>query len=194
VILDEWVSLGVKPPGNEVPKRSNGTLAPSLPQESVGFPNIPGVTYNGVLHTGDLYDFGPSFAIGILTTLPPAITESAYPALVPRTDPDGIDVAGIRYPQIAVPLATYTGWGLRAGPAAGDGCDAYGQQIPFAATAADRLANGDPRLSIEERYVTHDGYVQAVVNAVEKLVKKRFLLQEDAEYYINKAETSSVLK
>jgi hypothetical protein len=192
--LDEWVSWGVKPPANEVPKRANGSLAPSLPQESVGFPTIPGVTYNGVLHTGDLYDFGPLFASGVLTTLPPAITESAYPVLVPRTDPDGIDIAGIRYPEVAVPMATYTGWGLRAGPAAGEGCDAYGQEIPFANTAAERLANGDPRLSIEERYVTHDGYVQAVVAAVRKLVKQRFLLEEDAQFYINQAETSNVLQ
>jgi Alpha/beta hydrolase domain len=148
---------------------------------------------NGLLHTGDLFNFGSSFDNGVLTTLPPVMKESAYPALVPRTDADGNDLAGIRYPEIAVPLATYTGWALRAGPAADDGCDAAGQQIPFAPTAAER-AKGDPRLSIEERYVTHDGYVKAVDKAVRKLVKKGFLLEEDAEQYVHAAETSKVLQ
>src|SRR5712671_6307450 len=119
VALDEWVSWGAKPPRNQ---------APVLPQESVGFPRLPGIKYNGLLHTGDLFNFGSSFGNGVLTTLPPVMKESAYPALVPRTDADGNDVAGVRYPEIAVPLATYTGWALRAGPAADDGCDAAGQQ------------------------------------------------------------------
>ena len=120
--------------------------------------------------------------------------ESAYTALVPRTDADGNDLAGIRFPEIAVPLATYTGWGLRAGPAADEGCDAWGQQIPFAQTAADRLAKGDPRLSIEERYGTHDGYVKAVEKVVRNLVRRGFLLEEDAEQYVHAAETSGILQ
>jgi hypothetical protein len=83
---------------------------------------------------------------------------------------------------------------LRAGPAADDGCDAFGQQIPFAATRAQRLASGDPRLSIEERYENHDGYVSAVQCAVAKLLRERFLLVEDAEQYSATAEASSVLR
>jgi Alpha/beta hydrolase domain len=169
-------------------------MAPSLPQETEGFPTIPGVIYNGLIHTGDVYDFGSSFDQGLVTTLPPGITESAYPALVPRTDPDGNDVAGIRLPEIAVPLATYTGWALRAGPAANDGCDASGQQIPFAKTKADRDASGDPRLSIEERYKTHEGYVRHVERAVRMLVRERLLLEDDAERYIQAAEASDVLR
>ena len=194
VALDEWVSDGAMPPRNRVPRVSDGTLVPSLPQEREGFPEIPGVIYNGLLHTGDLYDFGPSLEQGILTTLPPVITESVYPALVPRTDPDGNDIAGIRLPEIAVALATYAGWALRAGPAANDGCDASGQQIAFAKTKADRIASGDPRLSIEERYNTHEGYVKEVDKVVQKLVRERFLLWEDAERYIQAAEASNVLR
>jgi hypothetical protein len=194
VALDEWVSWGAEPPRNQVPKRSNGTLVPPLPQESVGFPRIPGGKYNGLPHTGDLLDFGFSWVNGVLTTLPPVMRESAYPVLVPRTDSDGNDIAGVRYPDIAVPLATYTGWALRAGPAADDGCDGMGRQIPLAQTAADRLAKGDPRLSIEERYKTHDGYVKEVDKAVRKLVKQGFLLEEDAQQCVHAAETSNVLK
>lgn len=129
-----------------------------------------------------------------MTTVPPVVKESAYPALVPRTDADGNDLAGVRFPEIAAPLATYTGWALRAGPAADDGCDAAGQQIPFAQTAIERLTKGDPRLSIEERYKTQDGYVKEVEKAVRKLVKRGFLLEEDAEQYVHAAETSNVLQ
>lgn len=194
VALDEWVSWGVKPPANQVPRRSSGTLVPALPQESAGFPRIPGAKYNGLLHTGDLYDFGPAVDQGIVGNVKPVMKDSAYVALVPRTDPDGNDIAGIRLPEIAVPLATYTGWALRAGPAADDGCDAAGQQIPFPQSAADRLAKGDPRLSIEERYETHEGYVREVEKVVRKLVKQRVLLLEDAEQYVNAAGASSVLR
>ena len=59
---------------------------------------------------------------------------------VPKTDADGNGIAGIRLPDVDVPLATYTGWGLRAFAAAGnDGCDAAGQKIDFAQTRAQRL-------------------------------------------------------
>jgi hypothetical protein len=194
VALDEWVSWGIAPPPSRVPRRSDGTLVPSLPQESVGFPHIPGIKYNGLIHTGDLYNFGSSFNQGVLTAVPPNIQNSVYPALVPRTDPDGNDIAGIRVPEIAAPLATYTGWALRAGPAADDGCDAYGQQIAFAKTQAERLATGDPRLSLEERYQNHDGYAKAVRSAVAKLLRERLLLLEDAEQSTAAAEASNVLR
>jgi hypothetical protein len=156
VALDEWVTENRTPPTSRVPRRADGTLVPSLPQEAIGFPTIPGVTYNGLMTTGELLDFGPVFGEGILTILPPLLFGSPYPAFVPRTDTDGIDVAGIRLPQIAVPLATYTGWGLRAAAFAGDDlCDGFGQKLDFLQTKAERLAMGDTRPSIEERYPNH---------------------------------------
>ena len=137
VALDQWVANGTAPPANRVPRRSDGTLVPALPQSSVGFPAIPGVTYNGRTTTGDLFDFGSQFDQGILTTLPPVITKGAYPVFVPKTDADGNDVAGIRLPEIAVPVATYSGWNVRAAGYAGDDlCNASGQKIPFPATKA----------------------------------------------------------
>jgi hypothetical protein len=193
VALDEWVTHDEKPPENAVPRRSTGTLVPSLPQAAMGFPNIPGVTYNGRLHEGDLFDFGPSFEEGILS-VPPVLLGSPYPALVPKTDQDGNDIAGIRMVEIEVPVATYTGWGLRVGPAAGDGCDAAGQQIDFAQTEAERLATGDPRLSIEERYPTHAAYVKKVTHAARRLYHRGLLLEEDAQRYVERAEASSIGK
>jgi hypothetical protein len=194
VALDEWVSWDLKPPANQVPRRADGTLVPSLPQEGMGFPQIPGVKYNGLLHTGDLLNFGPSSSQGILTTLPPTVQDAAYPSLVPKTDADGNNIAGVRLPDVAAPVATYTGWGLRSGPAADDGCDASGQQIPFATTQAERTAKGDPRLSLEERYANHDGYVTAVRDAVRKLLREGLLLRPDALDYIRTAAASNVLR
>jgi Alpha/beta hydrolase domain len=195
VALDEWVTAGKKPPASRVPQRRNGTLASSTPQEEAGFPSIPGITYNGLMTTGDLFHYGPLFDTGILTILPPIFLGSPYPVFVPRTDSDGNDMAGIRLPEVEVPLATYTGWSLRASAFAGDDlCDAAGQKIDFAQTKADRLAPGDPRLSIDERYPTHKKYVKDVTRAAERLFRQRLLLAEDVQRYIQRAETSSIGK
>jgi hypothetical protein len=176
-----------------MPRVADGTLVPPLPQDGLGFPSIPGVVYNGRMHTGDLFDFGPQIERGILSVLPPRLVGTPYPMLAPATDSDGNDIAGVRLPDVAVPLATYTGWGLRAVPSgANDGCDAAGQKIDFPQTRAEREASGDPRMSIEERYPTHADYVNAVTNAVNELRQARLLLENDAEAYIEAANASSV--
>jgi hypothetical protein len=193
VDLDQWVTSGTEPPASKMPRRADGTLVPSLPQDGVGFPRIPGVIYNGRAHTGDLFDFGPQFDRGILSIVPPTLIGTPYPALVPRTDADGNDIAGIRLPEVAAPLATYTGWNLRAvPPGANDGCDAAGQAIGFARTQAERLAAGDPRPSIEERYPTHESYVNTVTRAATDLEQQRLLLNEDVQRYIQAADLSNV--
>jgi len=194
VALDDWVTWGRNPPDSEVPRRINGTLVPSLPQAKQGFPNIPGVKYTGLMTTGDLFDFGPQFKSGILTTLPPVVT-SPYPVFVPKTDKDGNDIAGVRFPDVEVPLATYTGWALRgAAFAADDLCDGFGQAIPFVKTKAERLASGDPRLSLEERYPNHEIYVKKVQWAARKLQHQGFMLAEDVERAVQAAEASGIGK
>jgi hypothetical protein len=193
VDLDQWVTSGTEPPPSRMPRRSDGTLVPTLPRDGVGFPSIPGVTYNGRNHTGDLFDFGPQFDRGILSILPPTVLGTPYPALVPRTDVDGNDLAGIRMPEVAVPLATFSGWNLRAAPAgANDGCDAAGQKIDFPKTPAERQASGDPRLSVEERYPTHESYVNAVRSAATDLQQARLLLDADVQAYVAAAEASPI--
>lgn len=193
VDMDQWVSTGKEPPASREPRRADDTLVPTLPQAQEGFPNIPGVKYNGRMHTGDRFDFGPEFDKGVLTKLPPALVGTPYPALVPKTDADGNDVAGIRLPEVTVPLATYTGWALRAN-GGDDGCDAAGQKIDFAATKAERLKAGDPRLSIEERYPNHEIYVNAVTQAANALRGERLLLDDDVQRYTEDASESSIGK
>jgi len=188
--LDDWTN-GVAPPASRVPRLADGMLANPLPQSAVGFPNIPGVTYTGLKTTRYLFDYGPNFyATGIATINPPVITPPyednplngpIYPSFVPKTDSDGNDIAGVRLPDVTVPLATYTGWALRSGPQANDGCESAGQYIPFAKTAADRTASGDPRPSVGERYPSFGMYRAAVRNAIDDLVKDRLMLCEDTD-------------
>jgi len=110
-------------------------------------------------------------------------------------DRDGNEAAGIRLPPVEAPIATTTGWALRrAGFGENDGCEASGQHIAFKTTRAERMAAGDPRLSLEERYTNHDGYVAAVTKAAEKLAQQRLLLASDVQKYIDQARASNVLR
>jgi hypothetical protein len=188
--LDAWVSEGVEPPISMAPRVDEGTLV-SPTQKEVGFPSIPGVRFNGRMHEGDLMDFGPQASEGVLTILPPHRLGSPYPALVPKTDADGNSLAGVRLPDIAAPVATYTGWNLRKDPP-DEGCDASGMVIPFARTKAERIANGDRRLSIEERYPDRDAYVGAVSESAHDLERHHLLLKEDVERYVKAAKDSDI--
>jgi hypothetical protein len=194
--LDAWVSADTAPPANRMPRVADGTLVPPLLGNESGeglaysFPRIPDVVYNGVHHTGDLWDFGPDVDKGILSVLPPRLIGTPYPVFVPKADADGNDIAGIRLPDVAVPLATYTGWALRADGL--DGCDAYGQKIHFARTTASRLESGDPRPSLEERYGDHAAYVERVRQATGELKDARFMLEEDVAATVAAAEAASV--
>ena len=136
------------------------------------------------------FNYGPNFYQTFIPTInPPVITPPyednpangpIYPSYVPKTDSDGNDIAGIRLPELTVPLATYTGWGLRSGVWANDGCESSGQYIPFKATKAERKAAGDPRPSVQERYPSFAMYRSAVARAIDHLVRNRFMLCEDA--------------
>ena len=188
VALDEWVH-GEEPPRSRVPRLENGTFARPLPQAGMGFPNIPGVTYTGLKTTRYLFDYGAGYyTTGIATVNPPLVAAPMqdnpangpiYPSYIPKTDRDGNDIAGVRLADVTVPLATYTGWALRSGPQADDGCESSGQYIPFAKTQADRLATGDPRPSVAERYPSFVGYHHKIRHALDKMVKRRLLLCED---------------
>jgi hypothetical protein len=92
------------------------------------------------------------------------------------------------------PLGSYLGWNVTAGGFdKGMQCTLNGGYIPFAKTKAERLAAGDPRPALEERYGTHAGYVAAVRAAADKAVNERFLLREDADQLIAQASASDVL-
>ena len=168
----------------------------TLEEASKAFPAIPGVSFPTVMNQYELLNFGREFGKtgGILTIIPPILGRS-YQMFVPKADQDGLDIAGIRPMQVRVPLGTTMGWNIRApGHRAPTLCGLTGSFIPFAQTKAARLASGDPRLSLEERYGDHAGFVSAVTAAGQELVKKRFLLQVDADKFVSSAQASTVLQ
>ncbi|WP_232628680.1 alpha/beta hydrolase domain-containing protein [Methylobacterium sp. Leaf118] len=176
VALEEWVTDGTAPPASRVPRLSDGTLVEAA---AIGFPFMVGVPVptapNAITRFGTYVDPRPEGGL-------------QYRPLVPRVDADGNEVAGIRLPVIAAPRATYTGWNLYADPFPADAlCDREGSQIPFPMTQADRIAKGDPRLSLEERYPDAGAYVASVTKSVEALVSDRLLLREDGDRMIEAA-------
>ena len=150
VALDDWVVKGTAPPQTRVPSLRDGTLVEA---DKTGFPAIPGAAVVKVTNKVD-----------------------GYRTLVAKVDADGNEVAGVRLPDIAVPLATYTGWNEYKPPyPKGEIADRDGSYFAF---TADKIARLYPDAAT---------YLAKVQAAVDQLKKDRFLLQEDADRYLEKA-------
>ena len=196
-----WIMKNTPPPASVYPTLAAGTLVDPTKQ-AMGFPDgIPGAPKQaptGFMNTVLDYDYGPDFnyadGTGVMTKLPPAIRH-VMPMKAPKVDADGNEVGMVPVVLREAPLGTYLGWNVTAaGFHAGQLCNYAGGFIPFAKTKAERIANEDPRLSLEERYGTHEGYVAKVKEVAEKIVKQGFLLQADADRLIAEADKSNVLK
>lgn len=199
-----WTRDNAAPPDSALPRIADGTL---VPPDQVRFPPIPANEYGGVprpavrflrvhnpLH---VLDFGPRYnaadSSGIITVEPPRVGTASYGVLVGQVDADGNDLAGIRSVALQVPIGTYTGWNLGRADRFEDGfCSLQGSFIPFARSRAERMASGDPRPSLEERYPSRDAYVAALRAAAERLVSQRFLLADDARALVAEAERDGV--
>jgi hypothetical protein len=196
--LQDWVAKGTEPPPSVYPLLAKGDLVMPTSQH-LGFPTIPGSPApDGHFNVFIVYDFGPTYVrrdvSGVMSQVPPRAL-GVRPSLAPRVDADGNEVAGLKSVQAQVPLGTYLGWNVQAGGYfAGQQCGFQGGYIPFATTRAERMASGDPRLSLEERYVTHAGFVAKVREAADRLVAGRYLLAEDAARIVADAEASAVLR
>ena len=196
--LIDWVTKGTPPPPSRYPTLAGGDLVPAT-RAAIGMPEIPGLPFSDrVLNPLLRYDFGRGFKAadlsGVMSIVPPRVI-GALPTYVPRVNEDGNETSGVPSVQLQVPLGTYLGWNtFRSGVFAGHGCGFQGGWIPFAKTKAERLKNNDPRLSLEERYGTHDAYVAAVTRAIDRAVTDRLLLPDDAARLLREAEASSVLK
>jgi hypothetical protein len=176
--LNQWVADGKEPPPSRYPRLADQNLT-SL--TDLKFPKIPGVRLPERIQTAYRLDFGPSFrSQGIISLEPPKVGKP-FPTLVPQVDSDGNETAGIRLPDIQVPLATYTGWNLRAPElgAADELLSMVGSFIPFARTQAERLKLHDPRPSIEERYANRLEYLERVKATAHRLVREGYLLESD---------------
>ena len=194
------IMSGTPMPPSVYPKLSQGQLVPPT-QSATGFPNIPGFPFAGVYNPLLEYDFGSQFNYmeqsGFATIQPPNINQ-VLPTYVVKVNVDGNEPVGIASVLLQAPLGTYTGWNVVSvptpgAPFPGQICVNTGAYYPFPETKAERLASGDPRASVEERYGTNAGYVCAVTAAANKNVSQRFLLASGATTLISQATASNVL-
>jgi hypothetical protein len=193
--LDLWVTRRIEPPASRRPTVAAGTLVPP-DQASTGFPDIPGVNYSDYYNEMGEKDYGPGVSEnrGVITNWHPDFLAS-YEVLVPKTDELGIDLDGVRVPRNGAPIATATGWNVRAAPyTEGDLCGLQGMYLPLPETRAEAGASGDPRPSLEELYGSHGGYVGAVAVYVARALRQRHLLPKDAIQAIVEAAETDVLR
>ena len=199
-----WLMDGTLPPPSQWPRlkgpMGERTLVAAT-KEAMGFPTIPHPGMTATAPTGLInpvldYDFGPRFdnfdASGIADNVPP-IVKQAIPMMVPKVDSDGNELGGVPVVLREAPLGTYLGWNITNGGFHDDKiCGYQGGWIPFAKTDAEKLP-GDPRPSLQARYVNHAGYVAAVRAAAARAMAAGFLLQADHDRLIAEAEASNVL-
>jgi hypothetical protein len=199
-----WVMQGTPPPPSRYPTLAQGTLA-RADKASLGFPALPGLRSS--LPEADFilpvldYDWGPGFnaldGSGVASIAPPLIRQ-VLPMWAPKVDADGNELGGVPVVLLDAPLGSYLGWNVAAGGARpfhqGQICNYVGGMVPFARSAQQRLANGDSRLSLQERYGSHEGYVAAVSKAAARAVAEGFLLTVDATALIQAAQASAVLR
>jgi hypothetical protein len=188
--LDAWVRDGTELPPSVYPRIDKGTLV-GWRQEETGFPTLPGVRYPEVIQQPFAFESGFDDVLTrrIVPVAPPR-ARGQYVVRVPRSGSDGNDLGTLLPPEVAVPLATYTGWNLRRRDAGAEGMLASlsGSYFPFPRTPAERKATGDPRESVEERYGSFTEYRQRFALACEELIRRRYLLREDADRLISGRE------
>jgi hypothetical protein len=177
IAMERWVREDVAPPPSRYPRLKDHTLVRA---SDVAFPKLPGVTSPQTAVAGVR---GPN------RLLAKDGAGAPLPYLVPQVDRDGNDVGGLRLPDVAVPLATYTGWNFRS--TAIGGTEQFfplmGAYVPFARTKVEREQARDPRLSIEERYHSRDEYLELVQEAAAPLVKEGYLRSEDVPVIVKHA-------
>jgi hypothetical protein len=186
VNLDRWVSEGVEPPPSAVPRLADGSAVAAETTRPV-YAAIPGARFPDRVPRPVRLDFGPRVEQGIVD-LPPKLG-APYVTVVSAVDADGNDRAGIRPPELRVPVATFTGWNPRHPDqgAPGDLMSMMGSTLPFARTASERAASGDARPSLEERYGDRDRYLARVRSDAQAMVADRHLLADDVDAVVERA-------
>jgi Alpha/beta hydrolase domain len=203
VALDEWISAGTTPPASAHSSIDNGTAAfiPStnatltalgisqVPQADIGYPNIPSTInkYSGLVTVRNYWNFGPDYNKGILANIPGIATGNFYRSSVPKVDADGHEIAGLRLPEVDVPIGTSSGWALRPALYGGktdglDGAEGSGQFVPLAKDDPSKVS-GDPRASITARYGTKAAFVAQRASAAQALMNRRLILDADRVNY-----------
>lgn len=175
--MKDWIDSGKAPPPSIYPSL-NDPARVSIIQLAELMPYIPGFAFHhahGKIDVLDHDEFPPKVRVA-----------NAYPIRVMRVNIDGNPFDGVLLPELRVPIATYSGRNLRrSGTAAGDLFGTIGSAIPFAPSRDARIASGDARASIEERYANEAQYRELLQAAAHQLVAAGLMLREDVAYYGN---------
>jgi len=187
VRLDRWVKGQQDPPDNRIPQiRGRALVAP----DRLRWPQMPDAPLLTGVQKAYRVDYGSRFQKdGIVDNEPPKVG-SEFPVLVPQVDADGNEIAGVRMPAIAVPLATYTGWNpFREGQGPETEISSMvGSFIPLPRTREEARARGDRRRPISDRYQSREEYLGRVNAAAQQLAGEGFLLQHDIPGILQRAE------
>jgi hypothetical protein len=192
VAMNEWIRGQADPPASVYPRIAEGTL---VPRDKAHWRPLPGIRFPEVIQQAEHLDYGPKFRTEGIIDLHPPKRLGVYGVLVPACDGANNDKGMLRLPAIAVPVGTYTGWNLRdqSMGAENELTMLLGAEIPFAKTKGDRLAVGDPRRSLLERYRNFEDYLAQFQRAAEQLVQERHLLAEDVPRLLERAKRNRTL-
>ena len=177
VSLEDWLVHGREPPPSRFPRLSKGELTSVA---ELRFPKINGVNVPHQDRQAYRLDF----------TVEPPASGVPFPTFVPQVDRDGNDLGGIPMPEVAVPLASYTGWNLRS-PSIGAPTELLsflGSWIPFPRTAEEAQDTQDPREPISTRYADGQAYLHAIDKAAAALVGQGFVIDADLPAIHQRAE------
>lgn len=178
--MNAWIREGKEPPPSRYPRIGDKTLV-DWREASSGWRALPGIRYPEVIQQPEFLDYGPDFFTRRRLTRLPPLVKGSYTVRVPAYGPDGNEHGMLLPPGVAVPVATFTGWNLRASQVGADGelLSLSGGYIPFARTKEQRVAAGDPRLSLIERYPRFEDYLSQFTLSTRELIRQRYLLEED---------------
>jgi hypothetical protein len=178
VALTDWVTDDVAPPASAHPKLEDNTL---VRPDQVNFPDIPGAHTLANVSARNRAD-NP-----LLENQGGA--GAALPLLVPQVDQNGNDMSGLLHPELIVPLATYTGWNFN-NPGIGGPDQLFplaGSYIAFAPNREARESTNDPRLSIEERYINKQDFLDKISIATQESIDARYILASDKNDVMERA-------
>ena len=186
--FERWVRDGVEPPPSTYPRIADGTLV-TVAAHGKAFPGIPGFRLPEANLRPPRLDFGSRFETDRIAEQVPPRLGKPFATLVPRPDADGLDQGGIALPEVLLPLGTRTGFNTRNEAAGFPGATGRwdGSFLPFARTEAERRASGDPRPSLEARYVSRAAYEEKVQAAAADVVRRGFLLPQDVDALVSEA-------
>jgi hypothetical protein len=185
--LDAWARDGSEPPPSQYPSVAKREL---VPLKDVHFPAAPSFPFTTYMPQVWQMDFGPQYSATKVISIEPPKLGTAFQILVPQVNADGNDVSGIRLPELAVPLGTYTGWNVTIPRLSELGylSGLVGGFEPFPLTKEQREHSNDARLSIAERYTGRQDYLDRVKRAADDLVRQRFMRGEDIPSVLQRAE------